>query len=1275
MNTVWPKAGSESPTTAPIQRAAIRGTLQCYAPPLRSPSMASVLPQLGHRLQHYQLPTKNKRGSRVWEFKTCMMIYLFLGLLGHMLTPCSSLDNGMFLTPPMGWMAWERYRCNINCEVDPENCISEKLLKDMADRLATDGWKTLGYEYVNLDDCWSSKKRDAQGRLQADPKRFPSGIKALADYVHSKGLKLGIYGDLGNYTCGGYPGTTLDTIDLDAQTFAEWGVDMLKLDACYSNASMMAEGFPKMSLALNRTGRPIAFSCSWPAYQGGLPPKLIVGDFGLSYEQSKTQMAIWAMLAAPLFMSNDLRSISGKFKEILQNQLAISINQDLLGAPGIRVYKDKNFEVWRRVLSKGSFAVAVVRTSYDGTPKPAILNLAQLHIVDCLLGYQVIDVLESKLMGFYNLLDIIYFQESSSEENDLTYRNPSEYIANKERRAGGLDQVNLQESSHSIKKRGLLELAGVIKCSTGRTAIAYLMYGCYCGLGGQGWPRDKADWCCHKHDCCYERAEFAGCQPKTEKYRWTCEERVADCGISDGPSVSTLTNGLDTPEERYHKLRKSSSIDFLASQGFDFNKVFCIGIPYLNQEEERLVREQYEERRSQSNGVGTPSFISPNSSKGPVIVPEEHKVFIEKVIYPKGIHVETVETKQEELNDSVGFSRVVHAISKSGKLVVGHNMLLDVMHTINQFYCPLPEELINNTSLAELEKRLKETPFISPKVESAEGFPSYNTASEQLHEAGYDAYITGLCFISMANFLGNIQVSWIDDTSAFVSLSQADQVQIAVNTSRYAESYRIQTYAEYVETRIEEKRAKRKWSEDSWKEVERKRLKIQYAASLATSPSYGFPKKGTPGKRSMSPIQEEQVSDEMEGEVQVEFPAVLMNATSGQIESEFQTYVQPQEHPILSEFCTELTGIKQNQVEAGVPLRICLSQFSRWLQDLQREKNIVFPNQSKLSAADKPCAFITWSGLDDARNTAYLAWRMITDGCVMKITKSLDRVPRHLNATVKASLQNNEDCSSKNTAEMAPGEKMCTANCIPSANQNLYEKCSIPCNGIIEKTESIVYGNISPVGVTEQIGRHENEVICQSILPTKTLLNGLSSSVLNGSFYNSNSIKHTSALGSLSFDSTVNTSLVLVSTIVNSVIDVPVQCSNVEAEGTVDMEESIVVPELDEPIAYDAIILEDDDLTSENLVLDFRNERECCTPPPLLTDKRSILFHPTRAVEWSEATPFIMPRMCSVMVFRLHSRCTQFLVQQHFWCGGSAVLQGSRTVQVHPCGGHGSPRG
>ncbi|XP_054067526.1 poly(A)-specific ribonuclease PARN isoform X5 [Rissa tridactyla] len=434
---------------------------------------------------------------------------------------------------------------------------------------------------------------------------------------------------------------------------------------------------------------------------------------------------------------------------------------------------------------------------------------------------------------------------------------------------------------------------------------------------------------------------------------------------------------------------QSSSIDFLANQGFDFNKVFRNGIPYLNQEEERQLREQYDEKRSQANGAGSLAYTSPNATKCPVTIPEDQKKFIEKVVeqiedllkneeneslelepctgYPKGIHVETLESDKEELNDAVGFSRVVHAITNSGKLVIGHNMLLDVMHTIHQFCCPLPDdlsefkevtscvfprlldtklmastqpfkEIINNTSLAELEKRLKEVPFSPPKVESAEGFPSYDTASEQLHEAGYDAYITGLCFISMANFLGsflsppknhvsarseliepffnklflmrvmdipylnlegpdlqpkrdhvlhvtfpkewktsdlyqlfsafgNIQVSWIDDTSAFVSLSQPEQVQIAVNTSRYAESYRIQTYAEYVEKKHEEKQAKRKCTEDSWKEMERKRLKTQCTPYVSPSRYYcvnSFTGTTTVGKRSMSPIQEETGSDDME---------------------------------------------------------------------------------------------------------------------------------------------------------------------------------------------------------------------------------------------------------------------------------------------------------------------------------------------------------------------------------------------------------------------------
>nr|XP_036848020.1 poly(A)-specific ribonuclease PARN isoform X5 [Manis javanica] len=467
---------------------------------------------------------------------------------------------------------------------------------------------------------------------------------------------------------------------------------------------------------------------------------------------------------------------------------------------------------------------------------------------------------------------------------------------------------------------------------------------------------------------------------------------------------------------------QSSSIDFLASQGFDFNKVFRNGIPYLNQEEERQLREQHDEKRLQSNGAGTLSYVSPNTSKCPVMIPEDQKKFIDQVVekiedllqseenksldlepctgfqrkliyqtlswkYPKGIHVETLETEkkeryiviskvdeeerkrreqqkqakeQEELNDAVGFSRVIHAIANSGKLVIGHNMLLDVMHTVHQFYCPLPTDLnefkemttcvfprlldtklmastqpfkdiINNTSLAELEKRLKETPFNPPKVESAEGFPSYDTASEQLHEAGYDAYITGLCFISMASYLGsflsppkihvsarskliepffnklflmrvmdipylnlegpdlqpkrdhvlhvtfpkewktsdlyqlfsafgNIQISWIDDTSAFVSLSQPEQVQIAVNTSKYAESYRIQTYADYVGKKHEEKQIKRKWTEDNWKEVERKQLNtkcISYALQNHYYRTNSLTATSTVRKRNLSPTQTE----------------------------------------------------------------------------------------------------------------------------------------------------------------------------------------------------------------------------------------------------------------------------------------------------------------------------------------------------------------------------------------------------------------------------------
>ncbi|CAM9317899.1 unnamed protein product [Lampetra fluviatilis] len=362
------------------------------------------------------------------------------------------LDNGLMRTPPMGWLAWERFRCNVDCKNDPDNCISERLFKAMADRLAEDGWRELGYVYVNIDDCWMSRQRDARGRLQADPERFPSGIKALADYVHARGLKLGIYEDLGTLTCGGYPGTTLADVQTDATTFAEWEVDMLKLDGCYSNSSEKAEGYPSMSRALNATGRPIAYSCSWPAYEGGLPPKvnytqlgdicnlwrnyddiedswdsvqsimdwwgdhqevlipaaapgrwndpdmLIVGDFGLSYDQSRAQMAVWAVLAAPYFMSNDLRSMSAAARELLQNRLLIQINQDPLGQQGRRIVKEKShIEVWSRNLTDGAWALAFASRRVD-MPYPYSATLVALG-APAGSKYWVIDVFSGKQIG------------------------------------------------------------------------------------------------------------------------------------------------------------------------------------------------------------------------------------------------------------------------------------------------------------------------------------------------------------------------------------------------------------------------------------------------------------------------------------------------------------------------------------------------------------------------------------------------------------------------------------------------------------------------------------------------------------------------------------------------------------------------------------------------------------------------------------------------------------------------------------------------------------
>ncbi|XP_054168784.1 alpha-N-acetylgalactosaminidase-like [Oppia nitens] len=343
----------------------------------------------------------------------------------------SCLDNGLCLTPPMGWLSWERFGCNVKCHIKPDDCISEKLFKDMADRLVSDGYREVGYNRINIDDCWMSRSRTKDKKLLPDPKRFPNGIRHLADYMHSRGLKLGIYQNYGLKTCMGYPGL-IGYQKVDAQTFADWQIDMIKIDACFTPVHTLDKGYEDFGDVLNQTGRPMVYSCSWPYYQlhtstvipnwnliadkcniwrtyhdihanwkdllatidfvgdnqqvlnrnvgpgrWNDPDMLLIGNKGLTVDQSMVQMGIWSVIAAPLFMSNDLRHITQEFKNILLNKEVIAINQDPMGEPGFRVFHNETLDIWVRPLMPShpqhdsgigdtSYALAFVNRRQDG---------------------------------------------------------------------------------------------------------------------------------------------------------------------------------------------------------------------------------------------------------------------------------------------------------------------------------------------------------------------------------------------------------------------------------------------------------------------------------------------------------------------------------------------------------------------------------------------------------------------------------------------------------------------------------------------------------------------------------------------------------------------------------------------------------------------------------------------------------------------------------------------------------------------------------------------
>ncbi|KAM5221470.1 alpha-galactosidase A [Ctenodactylus gundi] len=386
----------------------------------------------------------------------CVIALRFLAIGLWALREARGLDNGLAKTPTMGWLHWERFMCNLDCQEEPETCISETLFMQMADVMVADGWKDAGYEYLCIDDCWMAPQRDAEGRLQADPQRFPGGIPRLANYVHSKGLKLGIYADVGNKTCAGFPGS-FGHYDLDAQTFADWGIDLLKFDGCYCDSiKHLIAGYKYMSLALNKTGRSIVYSCEWPLYMwpfhkpnytnirqycnhwrnfndvydswqsvksildwtssnqekivdvagpGGWndPDMLVIGNFGLSWDQQVTQMALWAIMAAPLLMSNDLRQISPQAKALLQDKDVIAINQDPLGKQGYCLRKEDNIEVWERPLSNSAWAVAIRNLQEIGGPRSYTVSLVSLgRGVACNPGCFITQLLPTKKqLGFY----------------------------------------------------------------------------------------------------------------------------------------------------------------------------------------------------------------------------------------------------------------------------------------------------------------------------------------------------------------------------------------------------------------------------------------------------------------------------------------------------------------------------------------------------------------------------------------------------------------------------------------------------------------------------------------------------------------------------------------------------------------------------------------------------------------------------------------------------------------------------------------------------------
>ena len=356
------------------------------------------------------------------------IVFIFIICIVNTALLAQKFDN-IALTPPMGWNSWNKFGCN----------VSEQLIKETADAMVTSGMRDAGYIYVNIDDCWHGE-RDSMGFIHPDPERFPSGMKSLADYIHSKGLKIGIYSDAGTNTCGGKPGSRGYEYQ-DALTYAKWGIDYLKYDWCNTGELYPKEAYITMRDALYNADRPIVFSiCEWGnskpwewgknighlwrttgdivdcwdcelghgdwssngimrildmqkdirQYAGpghwNDPDMMEVGN-ALTVSESRAHFSMWCMLAAPLIAGNDIRTMNDDIKRIMTNKEVIAIDQDSLGIQGFKMYDYGDVEIWTKPLSNEEWAFCFLNRA--DTPKEVELNWIENPINDRVSGKQV----------------------------------------------------------------------------------------------------------------------------------------------------------------------------------------------------------------------------------------------------------------------------------------------------------------------------------------------------------------------------------------------------------------------------------------------------------------------------------------------------------------------------------------------------------------------------------------------------------------------------------------------------------------------------------------------------------------------------------------------------------------------------------------------------------------------------------------------------------------------------------------------------------------------